>query len=116
MALPNRIPAGARIVVRVSEGVDPADGRVKFRDYVGHVRSWDGRTLELLRTGTTPAAARDIAANHGRARPGRDGHIDFDALTRTVLSSRRRVTVSPRRADSSSVCCQSWRGMDRSRS
>lgn len=57
MALPTEIPHGARIVVRVIEGVDPSDGRTKFRDYVGHVRSWDGRTLELL---------RDAAANGSR--------------------------------------------------
>ena len=46
MPIPNEIPAGARIVVRTCEGVDPKDQRMKFRDYVGHVRSWDGQTLE----------------------------------------------------------------------
>lgn len=43
MPIPHEIPAGARIVVRTYEGVDPADQRMKFRDFVGHVRSWDGR-------------------------------------------------------------------------
>ena len=32
-----QIPTGARVVVRVTEGVDPTDHRMKFRDYVGHV-------------------------------------------------------------------------------
>lgn len=35
MPIPNEIPAGARIVVRTCEGVDPKDQRMKFRDYVG---------------------------------------------------------------------------------
>ena len=57
MPIPNEIPAGARIVVRTCEGVDPKDQRMKFRDYVGHVRSWDGQTLEMT---------RDAAANGSR--------------------------------------------------
>lgn len=57
MTLPRQIPAGARIVVRITEGVDPNDGRMKFRDYVGHVVSWDGYTLEMV---------RDAAANGSR--------------------------------------------------
>lgn len=52
MVLPKEIPAGARIVARVIDGVDPTDGRTKFRDYVGHVTSWDGRTLEMTRDAT----------------------------------------------------------------
>ena len=31
MAIPNEIPANARVVVRVSEGVDPTDHRMKYR-------------------------------------------------------------------------------------
>ena len=54
MAIPNEIPANARVVVRVSEGVDPTDHRMKYRDYVGHVTSWDGHTLDMI---------RDAAAN-----------------------------------------------------
>ncbi len=27
----------------------PVDHRMKFRDYVGHVVSWDGYTLEMVR-------------------------------------------------------------------
>ena len=57
MTLPRQIPAGARVVVRVIDGMDPTDGRMKFRDYVGHVVSWNGYTLELL---------RDPAANGSR--------------------------------------------------
>ncbi|RBP98301.1 hypothetical protein CRD60_03560 [Bifidobacterium aemilianum] len=49
MPLPSTIPSGARVVVRTAEGRDPADGRMKYRDYVGHVISWDGRTLKLNR-------------------------------------------------------------------
>ena len=45
MPIPNEIPVGARIVVRTLEGVDPTDHRMKFRDYVGHVRSWDGQCV-----------------------------------------------------------------------
>lgn len=84
MALPNRIPAGARIVVRVSEGVDPADGRVKFRDYVGHVRSWDGRTLELL---------RDAAANGSR--PAQRVRLEAETIVRLKPVPERRL---PQRA------------------
>lgn len=59
--LPRTIPAGARVVVRTAIGVDPADGREKYRDYVGHVRSWDGRLLCLT---------RDAAANGSRPEQG----------------------------------------------
>jgi hypothetical protein len=57
MTLPRQIPVGARVVVRITDGVDQNDGRMKFRDYVGHVVSWDGYTLELV---------RDAAANGSR--------------------------------------------------
>ena len=40
MTLPRQIPAGARVVVRITDGIDPGDHRMKFRDYVGHVVSW----------------------------------------------------------------------------
>lgn len=63
MPIPNEIPVGARIVVRTLEGVDPTDHRMKFRDYVGHVRSWDGQKLEMT---------RDAAANGSR--PEQRGH------------------------------------------
>ncbi len=49
MTLPRQIPAGARVVVRITDGIDPVDHRMKFRDYVGHVVSWDGYTLEMVR-------------------------------------------------------------------
>ena len=48
MTLPRQIPAGARVVVRITDGIDPVDHRMKFRDYVGHVVSWDGYTLEMV--------------------------------------------------------------------
>ena len=69
MALPQEIPAGSRVVVRVIDGVDPVDRRTKFRDYVGHVRSWDGRTLELM---------RDAAANGSR--PAQNVAIEADTI------------------------------------
>ena len=72
MALPRQIPSGARDVVRVIEGVDPADGRTKFRDYVGHVLAWDGTTLEL---------SRDAAANGSRPQQ----HVTIDADTIATL-------------------------------
>lgn len=83
MSLPNRIPAGARIVVRVSEGVDSVDGRMKFRDYVGHVRFWDGHTLELI---------RDAAANGSR--PAQ--HVTINASTIVRLKPVPERRVAPR--------------------
>lgn len=66
MRLPQFIPAGARIVVRVRAGVDPSDGRMKYNDRLGHVVSWDGSTLVLdrdpARNGTRPAERIEIAA------------------------------------------------------
>ncbi len=68
MPVPQQIPVGARIVVRICEGVDPVDNRMKFRDYVGHVRSWDGHTLEMM---------RDAAANGSRP----EQRVTIDAET-----------------------------------
>lgn len=77
MALPHEIPTGARIVVRVIEGVDPTDGRTKFRDYVGHVESWNGYTLDLM---------RDAAANGSR--PAQRVRIEADTIARSETGSR----------------------------
>ncbi|MSS12924.1 DUF6725 family protein [Bifidobacterium tsurumiense] len=59
MTIPKHIPTGARIVVRTFDGVDEHDQRMKFRDFVGHVRSWDGQSLDLMRdavaNGSRPA-------------------------------------------------------------
>ena len=63
MRLPERIPVGARVVVRITDGVDEYTGRHQYRDYVGHVRAWDGRTLQLT---------RDAAAN-GTAETAQSG-------------------------------------------
>ncbi|MDF7664105.1 hypothetical protein PT282_05450 [Bifidobacterium sp. ESL0763] len=57
MPLPARIPRGARLVARTLDGVDARTGRPQLRDYIGHVRSWDGETL---------AITRDAAANGSR--------------------------------------------------
>lgn len=69
MPIPREIPTGARVVVRVCEGIDPVDHRMKFRDYVGHVRSWDGHILEMI---------RDAAANGSR--PEQQVTIDADTI------------------------------------
>ena len=58
MTLPRQIPAGARVVVRITDGIDPVDHRMKFRDYVGHVVSWDGYTLEMAAQHATPAVTQ----------------------------------------------------------
>lgn len=84
MPIPNEIPAGARIVVRTCEGVDPKDQRMKFRDYVGHVRSWDGQTLEMT---------RDAAANGSR--PEQCVSIPADTIV-TVKPVPERSMTRPR--------------------
>ncbi|XOQ63747.1 MAG: DUF6725 domain-containing protein [Bifidobacterium crudilactis] len=55
--LPSHIPAGARVVVRVRDGISTSDNRMKYRDYIGHVHYWDGTELDLM---------RDAAANGSR--------------------------------------------------
>lgn len=66
-ALPRVIPQGARIVVRRTAGIDPDTGRMTYRDVVGHVRHWDGKTLEMTRdaaaNGSRPAQRVSIAAD-----------------------------------------------------
>ena len=81
MAIPNEIPANARVVVRVSEGVDPTDHRMKYRDYVGHVTSWDGHTLDMI---------RDAAANGSR--PEHRVTIDADTI---IPQTRPRTPLHP---------------------
>ncbi len=69
MAIPNEIPcqrASGRPSVR---RVDPTDHRMKYRDYVGHVTSWDGHTLDMI---------RDAAANGSR--PEHRVTIDADTI------------------------------------
>ena len=67
MSLPEHIPAGVRVVVRRADGVDERTGRGVFRDAVGHVMQWDGKTLTLLRdesaNGTRPAQVISIDAS-----------------------------------------------------
>ena len=84
MAIPNEIPANARVVVRVSEGVDPTDHRMKYRDYVGHVTSWDGHTLDMI---------RDAAANGSR--PEHRVTIDADTIITLKPVPERHFTVKP---------------------
>ena len=103
MAIPNEIPANARVVVRVSEGVDPTDHRMKYRDYVGHVTSWDGHTLDMI---------RDAAANGSR--PEHRVTIDADTIITLKPVPERRI-CSPRRAESSSAACHPSAGIVRSK-
>lgn len=160
MPIPNEIPVGARIVVRTLEGVDPTDHRMKFRDYVGHVRSWDGQKLEMTRdaaaNGSRPEQRVTIPADEivtikpvpersmTRPRPyshaspyraqrqERRNRTDFSAIAAllhsdgvsrqtteracaiAVRSPSNRTICSPLRADSSSVRCQSFSGIDSS--
>lgn len=59
--LPQRIPAGTRIVVRtykiIEENNDETQ-KIEYHDVIGHVLEWDGAILHLL---------RDPAANGTRA-------------------------------------------------
>ena len=81
MAIPNEIPAHERVVVRVSEGVDPVDHRMKYRDYIGHVTSWDGYRLEMTR----------VAAANG-SRPEQRVSIDADTIiTLKPIPERHRT-------------------------
>lgn len=69
MRLPEYIPTGARVVVRLYTDIDKRTGRMQYRDIVGHVRSWDGTTLEMT---------RDAAANGSR--PAQDVRIDAASI------------------------------------
>ncbi|WEV72899.1 DUF6725 family protein [Bifidobacterium sp. ESL0790] len=68
MPLPATIPQGARLMVRTLDGVDPRTGRQQYRDYIGHVRSWDGETLAITRdpaaNGSRPAQEVEITRDH----------------------------------------------------
>ena len=75
-------------MVRTCEGVDPKDQRMKFRDYVGHVRSWDGQTLEMT---------RDAAANGSR--PEQRVSIPADTIV-TVKPVPERSMTRPRHSAS----------------
>ena len=85
MTLPRQIPAGARVVVRITDGIDPVDHRMKFRDYVGHVVSWDGYTLEMV---------RDAAANGSR--PAQNVTIHQEQIA-TLKPCRSGATRHPGR-------------------
>lgn len=63
------IPTGVRVVVRVRDGRDPRTGRMAFRDVLGHVLGWDGRTLAIRRD-----PSRD------GSRPAQDMRIDGMAI------------------------------------
>ena len=85
MSIPNEIPEGARVVVRTLDGVDPTDHRMKFRDFVGHVRSWDGQKLEMT---------RDATANGSR--PEQRVTIAADTIV-TIKPVPERPMTRPRR-------------------
>lgn len=52
-------------MVRTLDGRDAQTDRQQYRDFIGHVRSWDGRTLSITRdpaaNGSRPAQDVDIA-------------------------------------------------------
>lgn len=80
MHLPESIPVGARLVVRLYAGEDTVSQRMTYRDVLGHVRSWNGRQLEIT---------RDAAANGSRP----EQHLVIDAQDIAVLKpipERRR--------------------------
>lgn len=79
MPLPATIPQGARLMVRTLDGVDAQTGRQQFRDYIGHVRSWDGMTL---------AITRDPAANGSR--PAQEVEIDRSRIVALKPIPERR--------------------------
>lgn len=66
-------------MVRVYDGVDGQDGRMKFRDYIGYVRSWDGQRLELT---------RDAAANGSR--PEQEVSLEADTIVTVKPIPERR--------------------------
>lgn len=86
MPLPKSIPAGARLMVRTVDGRDEQTGHLQYRDFIGHVRSWDGQTLCITRdaaaNGSRPAYDVDIPRDvivalkpiPERKRPGRAGN------------------------------------------
>ncbi|AKV55357.1 hypothetical protein BACT_0870 [Bifidobacterium actinocoloniiforme DSM 22766] len=89
MRLPDQIPTGARLVVRVAEAPDQPNGRMAFRDYIGHVRSWNGRTL---------AVTRDATAN-GR-RPEQEVSIDASTIVALKpIPERRKGAMAPGSAE-----------------
>lgn len=67
MSLPQYIPTGVRLVIRTRESRDQTTGRWQFRDYIGHVVSWDGEELVLRRdpsaNGSRPAQVVSLRAD-----------------------------------------------------
>ena len=83
MHLPEHIPTGTRIVVRTQDGNDDFTGRPQFRDFVGHVTSWDGTTLRMI---------RDAAANGSR--PECNVEIDASRIVRIKPVPERKLPAS----------------------
>ncbi|EFG27265.1 protein [Scardovia inopinata] len=81
MQLPSQIPPGIRLVVRVRDGKDEYSGHQLYRDYLGHVQSWDGKILILLRD----------AAAHGK-RPEEEVSINAADIVRLKPIPERRPT------------------------
>lgn len=80
MNLPHTIPVGSRIVARTYDGIDPLDQRMKFRDFIGHVRSWNGSQLEMI---------RDAAANGSR--PEQTITLEADSIVTIRPIPERRL-------------------------
>ena len=77
-----RIPKGARVVIRVAEGADPATGRMGYQDYVGHVLQSSPTAIDL---------SRDAAANGSR--PEQRVHVPISSIV-----ALKPVPERPRRA------------------
>lgn len=84
MRLPETIPSGVRIVVRTKAGIDPHDGRMKYSDYLGHVRSWDGMTLVL-----------DRDPSRDGSRPAETVRLDSDSIVIIKPVPERKPFPSP---------------------
>ncbi|RBP98785.1 DUF6725 family protein [Bifidobacterium xylocopae] len=79
------MPVGSRVVVRMADSVDPASGRMTYRDFIGHVRACDGRMLTLR---------RDPAANGSR--PSQDVRLDVAAIVAVKPIPERRYPFGHR--------------------
>lgn len=91
--LPEFIPVGARIVVRTYkiaqlgggerlQATDSSAQKIEYHDAIGHVISWDGETLHLM---------RDAAANGSR--PEQEMFINARTIVRLKpIPERKRTT------------------------
>ena len=94
MTLPRQIPAGARVVVRITDGIDPVDHRMKFRDYVGHVVSWDAPGPERDHPSGTDCHIETRAGAAQHATPAvTQGHKEFGGERECHLRSSTAIST-----------------------